>query len=274
MMPVAAVELRTVSATYTFHAPEQMSVEQARHTALQRAINEALAAEFGTMVTHATSTMVDVSGESADNRLIATARSEVRGEWIATIGEPTYDVTVHDGFITVTVTVKGKAREIDFTRPAFSATTLCNGRPATDFHDGDTMTLDFEAPSDGYLAVYLDDLSAGNAIRLIPYILDGNTAMKVEGGRHYRLFSRRDSDSPARVDEVEMAAAGPIELNELHVIYSPGNFALPPVEPSSTGYTPRTIPGKRFHGWLASTRTLNADLQLQTIYITIKNTKQ
>ena len=47
-IPVFSQKMKTVEGEYTYHAPENVSLEEARRTALDRAKIQALADEFGT----------------------------------------------------------------------------------------------------------------------------------------------------------------------------------------------------------------------------------
>lgn len=266
-------ELKSVSATYTYHASEQMTVEQAKQTALDRAITEAIAAEFGTLVTHTTATAITATEEQQRSSIIATGQSEVKGEWIETVGSPKFDIMFADGLLTVKVEVKGKARAIDFSQPAFHATPVCNRIPSTEFHDGDAMELEFQAPCDGYVAAYLTDAVGETAYRILPYTLTANAPMTVTGGKNYLFFNRRQSDTPAMVDELEMSAVNQLELNDLYILFCPVIFDLPIVS-DNDGYNIHALPLKQFHRWLATSRGRNTSLQLKTIHITIKNPQQ
>lgn len=266
-------ELKYVSTTYTYHASEQMTVEQAKQTALDRAITEALAAEFGTLVTHTTATTITATEEQQHSSIIATGQSEVKGEWIETVGSPKFDIMFADGLLTVKVEVKGKARAIDFSQPAFHAIPVCNHIPSTEFHDGDAMELEFQAPCDGYVAAYLIDAASETAYRILPYTLTANTPMTVAGGKNYLFFNRRQSDTPAMVDEFEMSAENQLELNDLYILFCPIIFDLPIVS-DNDGYNIHFLPLKQFHRWLTTSRSRNSSLQLKTIHITIKNPQQ
>lgn len=101
-----------VSATYTYYAPETMSVEEAKRVALDRAKIQAIADEFGTIVSQSTSTVItNINGES-DTQFFALGGSDVKGEWIETIGEPEYEINYINNQLLVRCVVKGKAREI------------------------------------------------------------------------------------------------------------------------------------------------------------------
>ena len=89
---VFAQKMKTVEGEYTYHAPENVTVEQARRTALDRAMIQALADEFGTIVSQSNATRVENRNGHSDIDFLSIGGSEVKGEWIETIGEPIYNI--------------------------------------------------------------------------------------------------------------------------------------------------------------------------------------
>lgn len=187
-------DLKTVKSSYTYYATPEMSVTNAKREALNRAMERALADEFGMLVTQSTATVVSDKNGDSETKFISTGQSELRGEWIETIGEPDYKIGYSEGLLVVEVAVKGKARKIDFSRAMFSVSTLRKDKTAlyatSSFNDGDIMCLDFEAPSTGFVAAYLVDAVGENAYRLLPYSLATNNPVTVDGGKLYRFFDR------------------------------------------------------------------------------------
>lgn len=69
ILPFAAYaqKTETVTATYTYYAPENISLEEAKHIAVNRAKVEAIANAFGTLVTQNNATvMSNKEGESSN----------------------------------------------------------------------------------------------------------------------------------------------------------------------------------------------------------------
>ena len=89
---IFAQKTEKVTATYTYHAPENVSLEEAKRTALDRAKLSAIADEFGTMVTQTNSTIISNQGDQSDSRFLSLGGSEVKGEWIETTSDPEYDI--------------------------------------------------------------------------------------------------------------------------------------------------------------------------------------
>lgn len=267
-----AADLRTVSATYLYHAAPEMSVEQARQTALDRAMAQALANEFGVTVTQATASAM-ATGSDADTRsqFIAAGGSELRGEWIETIGEPEFDISFENSLLAVRCTVKGRARAINASAPRFNATPQrTDAMVATDFKDGDLLYLGFETPAAGHIAAYLTSPLTGEAYRLLPYSRMANTPLPVKAAVPYTFFKRDSADSRSEIDEVELTCSDLLELNDLYIIYAPGEYDLPAVDNPAEPDAVRSLPLKDFLKWLARSRTRNSAMQSQTFHLTIK----
>ena len=117
-----AQKTERVTATYTYYAPEHVSIEEARRVALQRAQLQAIADAFGTIVTQTNATTVRNENGKSDVSLLSLGASEVKGEWLRTDGEPEYEIAYEDGMLAVTVRVKGVIREIVTRRTVLNKT--------------------------------------------------------------------------------------------------------------------------------------------------------
>ena len=100
-----------VSAKYVYHVPENVSLEEAKHTALERAKIEAIEQEFGSVVSQVNATSIETCGSETRTTFTSKGGSEVRGEWIETTKGPEYDVRYVDGMLVVEAAVSGIIRE-------------------------------------------------------------------------------------------------------------------------------------------------------------------
>ena len=154
-----AADVKTVRGEYTFYGDASDSPADCRRQALEGARLQALAKEFGTVVSqdvYQRETMTEQGESVYFSSLNAT---EVKGEWLGDIEEPVYETSVDtDGHIVVKCTVKGRARAISNSASEFDAMILRNGTETkfadTHFRNGDDMYLSFRSPADGYLAVW------------------------------------------------------------------------------------------------------------------------
>ena len=80
-----AQKVKTVEGEYTYYAPENVTMEQAKRTALDRAMIQAIADEFGTIVTQQNATRVENQNGRSDIDFLSIGGSEVKGEWLETV---------------------------------------------------------------------------------------------------------------------------------------------------------------------------------------------
>ena len=257
---------KKVSAEYTYFAPETMSVEEAKRTALERAKIQAIADEFGTLVSQSTSTVISNKNGETDTQFFSLGGTDVKGEWIETIGEPVYDIQFEDHFLVVKCTVKGKAREIESAKIDFIAKPLRNGTTlkyeSTEFKDGDDLYLYFQSPVDGYLAVYLLDETTQTVYSILPYKSERKSAVQIIGNKEYVFFSVRDAEKSDRgkVDEYTLNCSADKEFNTLYVLFSPSEIGKKNGFDSSFDDIPDNISFKEFKQWLVKTLGKNKEI--------------
>lgn len=267
----------TVKTDYVYHAPPQQNLEQVKEEALRRARIEAIAAEFGTMVTQINSTVVsNTSGRSAVD-FNAVGESQVRGEWIETTGGPEYDISYDEvnGQLVVKVTVEGRIREITSAAVMPDIRVLRGGTDdsceAESFKDGNDMYLSFTSPVGGYLTVFLHD-SDDNSFCLLPYAAQTEGTFRIEANRRYVLFCKETASPDMRgvTDEYVLSCNGKhgTETNVMYCVFSPNVFYKP--RDSSAGHgMPRVISTDDFHKWLAKCRTADKDMVVEKRVLSI-----
>lgn len=259
----------TVSASYTYCAPETISVEEAKRVALESAIIEAIATKFSTKVSqHTTSIMSNKYDE-----FYLYADTEVKGEWIETIGEPKYDITYKDKMLVVTCTVKGKAREIKHQKIPLKVIPLRNGTEmkfaSTEFMDGDEFYLSFTSPVDGYLSLWIKASTSDNVYRLLPYSRSNESVYKIDASKNYIFFSSKEAslEDSLIVDEFDLATDQHIEFNELFVLFSP-EFYNPPILQNKDHL--KLLTQKEFNKWISKVRS-NEKIQYTNETLIVKN---
>ena len=108
----SAQKTLTASGDYTYYGPTNIPLDQARVIALERAKNQIIADNFGTVVGVNTTTVLENRSESSSVQFLSLGESEVRGEWLETIGKPVYSISYEQNYQVVKVHLKGKIREI------------------------------------------------------------------------------------------------------------------------------------------------------------------
>ena len=276
-LPLLAQKTKTMEGEYTYYAPENVTVEQARRTALDRAKIQAIADEFGTIVQQTNTTRIqNRDGESVSD-FYSIGGSEVKGEWIETIGEPEYTISYESNMLVVTCRVKGKAREIVSAQIDIKALVLRNGTDDKfeddDFKSGNDLYLSFVSPVKGYLAVYLID-DDNKAFCLLPYRSQTEGIYPIEANRRYVFFDIKSASPEERgyVDEYVMTCERSSEHNLIYIVFSPNPFAKA-ADNSSSDLLPREISFDDFQKWLVKCRKHDKEMNLRRIPIEITKTK-
>ena len=194
-MMSSAQKMLTASGEYTYHLPQNMTIEQAKMIAVERTKTQIIADNFGTVMGVNNSTVVsNVNGESSVS-FLSIGESEVKGEWIETIGEPRISVSYEQNLIVVSVRLKGTIREIKSVRVPFEVSILKNGIEdkfeSSEFRDGDHLYISFETPINGYVAIYLYDQSGVS--RLLPLKHQTEGSQLAESGKRLVFFSHKRS---------------------------------------------------------------------------------
>ncbi len=261
-----------VSAEYTYVAPANVSPDQAKTTAFERARLTALADEFGTTLSQNTSTRVKNENGDSSVDFLSLSSSEVKGEWIETLEEEVisaeYDMNAN-AFV-IKVKVVGKAREIKSSRIDVIANILRNGTDlrfeGESFNNNDDLYLYFRSPAKGYLAVYLVDESQ-NAYCLLPYMNDTDGQTFIKAGQEYVFFAadKADEDNKSIVDEYIMTAEKSVENNQIYIIFSTNEFTKANDEKSSLSgdfILPRQLNFADFQKWLSKVRASDREMVL------------
>lgn len=260
---------KEVEGRHEYFLPRHQSRAQGEQIALERAMIQALAKEFGTFVRQETQMNLSSSAEGENSEFYSNATSMVRGEWLETIGRPVFDIYLtQEGEIVITCEVKGKAREIRRVVDDFDAKTLNGGLTdqyiSKNFVDGDNLFLAFTAPQDGYVAVYLED-EEKNFKRMLPFDGEGKNGRKVKGDVRYVFFTSQEGME----QKYRMLTSKSTERNTIHVIYSPHPFVLPIDHSGEEENSLDFLSGQQFSKWIDKSRTLDPDMQQQKLFISI-----
>lgn len=272
----SAQRTKRVTGAYTYYAPANVSLEEARRIALDRAKVAAIEETFGSLVTQSNSTLLNNVNGHTDSRFLSLGGSEVRGEWIETTKEPSFDISYQQEMLIVSVELQGIVRELSQSQVPISATILRNGTDAkfeSDiFCNGDDMYLLFSAPTDGYLAAYMYDETSQRVTCMLPYIENKTGYQKIKGGEEYLFFKQEGIGDV--VDEYTMTISGEIpESNTMYLLFScqPIYMIGKNITTDDTGM--RTVSYQDFVRWLASVRKNSTVSVLEkTITIKQKNT--
>ena len=273
-LPVFSQKVKMVEGEYTYYAPENVTLEEAKRTALNRAKIQALADAFGTIVSQYNATRVENRNGRSDIDFSSIGGSEVKGEWIETTGEANYDISYEGRMLVIAVHVKGKAREIVSASIDFQARILRNGTEdkfeSDQFRSGDELYLSFQSPVSGYLAVYLVDTD-NQAFCLLPYRNQADGIYPVKANRRYLFFNIKEAPQQQRafVDEYVMTCERTSEHNQIYIIFSPNQFAKA-ADSESDDRLPRELSFENFQKWLVKCRKQDQEMNLKINPIAIE----
>lgn len=274
-LPAQSQKIKKVCGEYTYYVPEDVPRSQAMRIALNRARIQALADEFGTVVSQTNSGYQKNDNGQTDSHFFSIDATEVKGEWIADEGTPeyTYDMNPEDGTLVITCRVCGKAREIVNAQTDITVKVLRNGTEekyeSDTFTSGDDMYLYFRSPVDGYLAVYLVDETPA-AYCLLPYRRDGDGQQEVKHGQEYVFFSPHHAGKDAAVlDEYTLTCARELEHNQLYVIFSSQPFTKA-LDRQEHDLIPRQLSYEDFTRWMVDCRKKDTKMGIVVKELTIK----
>ncbi len=273
-LSLLAQKEQKVVGEYEYVVPSNVSLDVAKRTALERAQVEAIATAFGTVVSQSNTTFVENKNGESSVGMFSLGGSDVRGEWVETIGEPRYDISYDSrtGFQVVKVRVQGRIREFVHAAIDLKAKVLCNGTEdrfeSSDFHSGDDLYLSFLSPVSGSLAVYLIDMQQ-EAYCLLPYAQQTDGTCAIRAGKPYVFFHRNSAPQSEQgfVDEYTMTCDDLAEQNLIYIIFSPNAFTKA-ADQAANGL-PRTLHYADFQRWLEKCRKRDKDMQISVVPISI-----
>ena len=273
LLSTFAQKIERVHGEYAYQVPDNISLEEGKRTALERAKIQALVDAFGTLVSQSNSTIVKNEEGKSSVDFLSIGGSDVKGEWIETLGEPKFDIFYENNALIIKATIDGKAREIKNASIDFEAKLLRNGTDlkfeSDEFRNGDDLYLYFKSSINGYLAVYLLDETTQQVFCLLPYKSSGEPAYTIGHDKPYVFFSCQKADrNPNAVDEYNMTCEHSLEQNTIYIVFSPNMFAKANTKNEDAGL-PRQLPLKEFLRWLGKCKTKDKEAQIKSITIKI-----
>ncbi|MDE7385633.1 MAG: DUF4384 domain-containing protein [Muribaculaceae bacterium] len=259
-----AQKTKNVSASYTYYAPETVSIEDAKKIAIERARIQAIADEFGTVISQNTSTVVSNKNGESDTQFFSFGGSDIKGEWVADTTTPEVSVTYEDNMLVVHAKVCGKAREKKTADFDLSIKTLCNRIESERFHNNDRLSVRFQTPVNGFLSIWLADDNLKKAYCLLPYENSNGEAREIKSKNDYELLSTADPQYPFR-EETILTTENDEEINRLIFIFSTKKFTMPLT--NNGEYVPELALSK-FTEWLQKNRI--KDEYMNVTYRTIE----
>ena len=276
VLPIMAFSQRerNVSGEYTYYLPSNVTLEQARVTAEQRAIYVALVKEFNQTVYGSDLSVLSNKGVDELDDFYSIGVVETRGEWLRDRKPTEFETGVEDGELFVKATVWGVAREIVAAKTMVDAKVLRNGTEpkfeSNVFKDGDDLYLYYRAPEDGWLCVFLLNRFSNEDSCLLPYRQSPDGAVQVKHDKSYVFFDA-DKNQPDwnLVDEYTMTCEDSGEFNEIQVVFSSHKFSKPVSGESIVDDQPLTCDLESWNKWLSKCQTKDKDMVVEKRVIRI-----
>lgn len=216
----------TVCGEYVYHPPENVSLEQAKRIAVERARLDAIAKEFGTDVSQTNTVAVASMNDQSTTTFNSSGTTEVRGEWVADTKEPEIAIAYDGGMLAVSAKVWGKIRRKGEASVELSIAILCNGTESEKFRSEDRLSIRFKSPVRGWLSIYLVDDTVRRAYCLLPYETEGGMAREVKNNTEYTLLSSADPQYPYREATI-LTTDKAVEFDRIVFVFSTNRFSMP-----------------------------------------------
>lgn len=255
-----AQKVVSVSGECQYQVPETVSIADAKNIAIERAKNEAMASEFGMVVSQTNTSTTKVVDGKVETDFFSMGGTESKGIWLEDTKEPEINIFCENGEIMVEAKVWGKAREIKTSETEMDIKVLCNGKESEYFKDKDKFSIDFKTASKGYVAIFLrDDIIDDPIFCLLPYENENGEPREVKGNTLYNFLSSKDPIYPRRLQETTLRTEKSIEFNTIIIVFSKNKFTMPLSDDGT--YVPET-PTEKFQKWLRKNRINDETMQV------------
>lgn len=225
---VTAANDKAVSGTYTYYGHPGMSMIEAKEKALEGAQNEALRNEFGTLVSQDVVQTNEIVNDKEKMAFLSSTQSTVRGEWLATTGNPEYEERYENGVPVVTCKVSGRGRKLSNKSPELIANALSapdKRAVSSDFQDSQDIFVYVKSPErDVFIMICLED-EDGTVYKMFPFESTPPQATLTKGYDYILFDKNRPSGNLGEFPgESLYITTDKLALNRLYVVYSPNYF--------------------------------------------------
>lgn len=248
---IFANNIKSVHGKFEYHLNDdkEITFKQAKINCIEAAQVEAIKAAFGEYVTNIFISREREDGNTSQTEYTMETEVRAKGVWLGHEREPVVNVVWNNGEFIYSVEVWGKAREINQAITSLDWSTQTDRKElrtdVDEFISGERIYVNFTAPADGYVAIYLlqedDDASC-----LLPYPNDTSGQFRVKGGITYTFFDKKDNPN---APNYKLTTTQPDEFNEIFLIYSPNSF-LKCSDKASDEFTPNSLKKANFRNWL------------------------
>ncbi|MBP5339339.1 MAG: hypothetical protein J6Z14_08595 [Prevotella sp.] len=256
-----------------------VTLREAKEECILMAKNDAIAKEFGELVTSdVVETMSESDGETTKSDYMESHEMKARGVWLRETKPTKFDVDYFDGKLVLKAEVWGKAREIKQSKVELKWKIMKDGngkRMATQMFydypnkkDKEKIYVTFKAPTDGYVAIYLTQWSADVTDCLLPYRKNTSGLHEVKGGKEYTFF---DKSFDPQANSISLTADnGDKDKYQMVIIFSPNKFYRPAdIEVKGKN---QVLNSSNFQKWLL-TQQRDEDMVVEKKFVTVMKPK-
>lgn len=254
-----AQRIVTVSGEYKYIVPGEIPLNRAKQIAVDKARNEAIANEFGQIVSQSTNTVIHTSDQQSSVQSDSYASTESRAIWLNDTKEPEVEIAYENGVMMITAKVWGKVRELKSAEVDLQVQIICNGVETDRFKSSDKVAICFKSPADGYASVFFRDDNAEMIYCMMPYENEDGTARKVKSNKEYIYLSTDDPIYPYQ-EETILVTDKAVEFDTFIIVFSKKDFSMPA---SDAGEFVPELSVEDFQRWLRRNRI--SDETMQTV---------
>lgn len=275
LLPMCVMAQRMVKACgeVDYVVPESQSQAEAKRIAIARARTKAIADEFGTVVHQTTTTAMHTTSESSNVDFNSFSENEVRGIWIEDTREPEISMSYRDNLLVIHASVCGKIRELKQNKTELSIRVRNDGKTdegieTTHFRNNDRISVAFQSPVKGYVALFIREENTGLVHIMMPYDTENadGYAREVKSNREYVFLNSQDPQYPYPTPTI-LTADRSIENNTLIVVFSEQSFRL---SLTHKGEFVPEVENAKFQKWLHGLRVHDTTAQVEEIVLTIR----
>lgn len=256
--------------SYTIEENDHVSLIEAKNKCIDMAKAEAIKAEFGELIT--SDVIVsdeDVNGNSSST-FYENIAAKAKGDWLGDSKESVITVVYENNKLTFTAEVWGEAREIVQAKADFNWKILCGGitdsYESSSFKNRDRIYVSFQAPADGYVAIYLLE-GTDEASCLLPWSSISCGRYNVNSGKKYVFFDKgTDPDAPPYI----LTTKKNVENNQIVLIYSPNPFTKC-IDTKRDSNHANSLTSRDFQKWLLAVQRKDSEMVVDKKWVKIVN---
>lgn len=254
---IQAQRVATICGEYRYHVPEEVPLLRAKQIAVDKARNEAIANEFGQVVSQSTNTVIHSSSSKSSVQTDSYASTESKAIWLCDTKEPEFSIAYENNVMIITAYVCGKARELKTAAVDLNVQVTSNGIETERFKNNEKVAIRFKSPVSGYVSIFFSDDNAGRIFCMMPYENEDGTAREVKSNKEYIYLSTEDPLYPYQ-EETILVTDKTIEFDTFIFVFSKRDFSMPA---SETGEFVPELSVEDFQKWLRKNRINDETMQ-------------